>query len=258
MKFLDIQKILKHQFLMSPWIFGMIDKAIGFSRMNTFLTKCFAHDGKIFLKQVIECLNINVKVDSQGVIPKSGACVAIANHPHGLLDGVLLLSLVLDVRRDVKILVNESLYNFNIFREFFLFVNPYHSNSLRNRAALKTAMAFLRSGGILIVFPAGDVSCYQWRLNKVTDSPWDVTCVKFLRAQSCPIVPIKIAGHNSSTYLVAKFIHVKLGLAMMIREFLRTRNSTINITVGKTLSPSDFPDEPDNFYKYLRYKVYSL
>src|SRR4051812_1271434 len=42
-------------------------------------------------------------------VPKTGPVIVTCNHPHGILDGLVLASALRNIRSDVKILANEFL-----------------------------------------------------------------------------------------------------------------------------------------------------
>jgi len=59
-------------------------------------------------------------------IPTSGPLIVAANHPHGLLDGLVLIDLVRRARPDVRVLTNRLLARIPELREFCLFVDPFN------------------------------------------------------------------------------------------------------------------------------------
>jgi putative hemolysin len=93
-------------------------------------------------------------------IPTTGAVVVVANHPFGVLDGVILGALLERVRPDVKIMTNVLLAGIPELQERCIFVDPFgeRGSAALNRRAMKQALAWLRGGGMLAVFPAGEVS----------------------------------------------------------------------------------------------------
>src|SRR5215470_14675308 len=93
-------------------------------------------------------------------IPTKGPLVAVANHPFGVLDGAALGVLLSRVRPDVRVMTNSLLEGIPELRDHCFFVDPFHTESSveRNLTALKQAIEWLRGGGALAVFPAGEVS----------------------------------------------------------------------------------------------------
>lgn len=102
---------------------------------------------------------MKVKLDVQpsdlNRIPAKGPLVAVANHPFGVLDGAALAVLLLRVRSDVKILTNSLLESIPELREYCIFVDPFHTaaSADKNMKPMKQALAWLRQGGALAVFP---------------------------------------------------------------------------------------------------------
>src|SRR5580698_5720111 len=107
-------------------------------------------------------VGLNVGAADQARIPSTGPVVVVANHPYGVLDGALLMVLLTRVRPDVKVLTNSLLADVPELRKHCIFVDPFQTDRsvASNRRPLREALAWLRQGGMLAIFPAGEVS--QW------------------------------------------------------------------------------------------------
>lgn len=100
-----------------------------------------------------------------GRIPPRGPVVVVANHPYGLADGLILGSLLLKVRCDIKFMANSLLANAELeaSRDYIIPVNPFGGpgSTATNRKGLRRCVGWLKSGGLLVMFPAGEVSSFR-------------------------------------------------------------------------------------------------
>ena len=123
------------------------------------------------LENLLAEMRVELRADAADTarIPANGPVVVVANHPFGMLDGAMLAVLLTRVRPDVKVMTNYLLRDVPELARHCIFVDPFQSdrgacsNSIdTNRRALREALAWLRSGGMLAVFPAGEVSQWQF------------------------------------------------------------------------------------------------
>src|SRR5215813_8366267 len=129
-----------------------------------------------FLEALLAEMQITVNVDPAGLarIPASGATIVVANHPFGMLDGIVLAALAGRVRPDAKILANFLLATFPALVPHSIFVDPFNRAGSKhaNAKGLRQAIAHLRAGGMLIVFPGGEVSHWQFQHGEICDPQW--------------------------------------------------------------------------------------
>jgi len=94
-------------------------------RINTFLAKHEGLDGSAFIDALFDEIDFSYSVSSKDreKIPSEGKVVIVSNHPLGGLDGLALLKLVLEVRTDVKIVVNDILLQIENLKSLFLAYN---------------------------------------------------------------------------------------------------------------------------------------
>jgi hypothetical protein len=110
------------------------------------------------VEQVLEHLNIRCAIPAHDLeqIPEHGPLVIVANHPTGTLDGLALLYAVSRVRRDVKVVTNRLLTHLEPLSSLFIPVD--NINGRTAKTALQQMDNQLQNGGVLIFFPAGEVS----------------------------------------------------------------------------------------------------
>src|SRR5208283_558635 len=117
------------------------------------------------LENLLSEMRVGLRVDNpdQARIPAEGPVVVVANHPYGILDGAILTVLLTRVRPDVKVLTNSLLGDVPELNRHCIFVDPFQTDRSReaNRRALREALAWLQRGGMLAIFPSGEVSHWQ-------------------------------------------------------------------------------------------------
>jgi len=195
-------------------------------------------------------------------IPIKGPLVAVANHPFGVLDGAALAVLLLRVRADVKILTNSLLEGIPELHEHCIFVNPLHtpSSADKNVKPLKQALEWLRRGGALAVFPAGEVSQWNLREAQVTDPAWNIVAARLVRKTGASALPVYFCGRNSVTFQLLGLINPRLRTLFLLQEFLQQREKDVQVRIGSAI-PSELIANLDNDQEateYLRLRTYLL
>lgn len=215
-----------------------------------------------FLQQTLDAFHIRVHCPEEALqrIPASGPLVVVANHPFGALEGVILAQQLRRVRPDVKILANYFLERIPELRELFISVDPFGGEGAagRNLRPLKQALAHLQQGGLLVIFPAGEVS--RRRLDGATiDPPWHNTVARLVRRTAAPVVPVYFPGGNSLLFHLAGLLHPRLRTALLPRELLNKRNRTITPRIGAAIPFAKLkPLDDDVMTAQLRLRCYAL
>ncbi|MBU2652191.1 MAG: lysophospholipid acyltransferase family protein [Bacteroidetes bacterium] len=217
-----------------------------------------------FIDKVIEELGFTFEIPEEDLanIPKEGPFISIHNHPYGGLDGILLIKLLGTARPDFKILVNFLLTKIQPVESFFLPVNPFetHKDVRSSYSGLKEAFSHLSKGFPLGIYPAGEVSSYQFDKKKVTDRNWQLSVIKFIKKAQVPILPVYFEGHNSRMFQILGMIHPLLRTAKLPSELFNKEGKKVRVRIGTPIPVKDqdvFSDIND-FKKFLRTKTYSL
>jgi putative hemolysin len=195
-------------------------------------------------------------------VPVKGPLVAVANHPFGVLDGAALTVLLSRVRPDVKILTNSILEGIPELHERCIFVDPFHTSSSadKNVKPLRLAMEWLRQGGALAVFPAGEVSQWNVREAQVTDPAWNAVAARLVRCTQASALPVFFCGRNSVNFQLLGLIHPRLRTLFLLQEFLQHRGKNVQIRIGKPI-PGELLaslDTDEEATEYLRLRTYLL
>lgn len=224
-----------------------------------------------FMRYTLEALDIDYSIAKGSVenIPQKGPVVIVANHPLGAIEGVVLADLVGRVRSDVKVLANELLKRLPEISDLFIGVDVFGGKSAQrtNGKAIRDAHRHLADGGVLIVFPAGEVSTYPKKSKDqspekqiLADIEWSQSVANFLKRSEATTVPIFIDGQNSELFYQAGRIHPLLRTAMLGRELLNKKSSVIEISIGSAVPFSEVSQFESNqdLVSYLRLNTYLM
>ncbi len=217
-----------------------------------------------FLRYTLDKLGVDYSISSGSYdsIPQQKACVVVANHPFGAIEGVMLAELLLKHRSDVKIIANEYLHRINEISELFIGVDVFEtaSSTQRNTRGIKQAIKHLKSGGLLLVFPAGEVSSLQLRNRKITDRKWNRIIAMMIRKTSASTTPIYIEGNNSKLFHLAGLLHPRMRTLMLVREMLNKRKEKIRLHIGQNIAFSELKSlsSDEAITDYLRMSTYLL
>ena len=222
-----------------------------------------------FMRYTLDALNIDYAIAKGSLenIPKDGPVVIVANHPLGAIEGVILADLIGQVRSDVKVLANEMLKRLPEIRDLFIGVDVFGGKSAQrtNGQAIREAHRHLADGGVLVVFPAGEVSTYSKKATfkeprMLTDIEWSQSVAKFLKRSQAVTVPIFINGQNSPIFYQAGRIHPLLRTALLGRELLNKKASVIDVSIGSAIPFSEVSqfEKAQDLVNYLRLNTYLM
>lgn len=195
-------------------------------------------------------------------IPKTGPLVVVANHPFGGIEGLFMAQMLGKARPDFKIMANYLLRHIPDLREVFIFVDPFGAESSTgvNVSPMKQALARLRLGGSLGVFPAGEVSSLNVSGRNVEDPAWSTTVARLVRRTKASVVPMHFSGRNSLLFQLAGLIHPRLRTALLPREFVNKTRKTVEVRIGNPIAPERLAafSSDEALMDYLRGRTYLL
>jgi putative hemolysin len=221
----------------SPWIkkptLGFLRKITHENEVNRFLELHQDLRGFDFIDQVLDYFNFSYSISHRDRIniPATGRVVIVANHPLGALDGLSLLKLVGEVRRDVKIVANDMLMNFAALESLFLPVDNLSKSTRKSSVA--RIVESLNNDEAVIVFPAGEVS--RIRPGGVRDGKWNSGFLNFAKKTNAPILPIYVGARNSSLFYSASMVYKPLSGMMLAHEMFNKHFKNITMRIGESI-----------------------
>ena len=222
------------------------------------------HDSHAVFERLLALLDVTYRVtpDDLARIPAAGPVVVTANHPFGFLEAAILAAVLRRVRPDFKIVANSLLASVPELRAGFIFVNPYGGGaSIReNRRPMRECLEWLGRGGMLALFPSGDVARLNWRDGGIVDPPWNPSVAHLIRIADCPALPLYFKGSNGLGFQLIGALHPRLRTADLPRQTLNKRGQSIDVRIGRPVaakSLKSFADEREAI-DYLRFRTFLL
>jgi putative hemolysin len=195
-------------------------------------------------------------------IPNRGPAIVTVNHPFGILEGAVLASLLGRIRPDVRFLANGILNAIPEMRDLLIPVDPINGPSAiaGNGRGLRASLRHLRAGGMLVIFPAGEVSHFRWKDRTVTDGEWSTSVARMVRIASVPVVPLYVEGANSLMFQLAGLAHSAFRTALLGRELLNKSGRRVEVRAGAAIQPDRLMAMPTAREQtdYLRWRTYLL
>ncbi|MGC4049366.1 MAG: lysophospholipid acyltransferase family protein [Paludibaculum sp.] len=221
---------------------GALGKILRIERLEEVVRDARARrNAGTFPEEVLRALGVTIRVQPVDLarIPATGPLVVVANHPYGLIEGAVLQAMLARVRPDARLLANSLLGMVPELRESLILVDPFGGAARENARGMREARQWLRGGGALIVFPAGEVSHAGWGQKEIVDPPWNEGAARLARQCGAPVVPVYFSGSNSALFQLAGLVHPRLRTALLPHELLNKRDREIEARVGHAVNSEE-------------------
>ena len=259
----EFEKASKIDKLHMPGLASLMMEIMKINEVNEVFKKAAHLQGEAFIDKILQIIGITIEFDESELnnFPKKGAFLAIANHPYGGIEGLILLKIMCIVRPDSKLMANFLLKKIANLSDYFIGVNPFETvENSSSISGIKSTIIQLNSGIPIGIFPAGEVSTYKTKMQKITDRSWHPVVGKLIKRANVPVVPIYFHGNNGLLFNLLSLIHPSLRTAKLPSELFNKQGHIIKLRIGKPVKPSELPfyDSPIKLLDYLRAKTYAL
>ena len=228
-------------------------------RLIRSFEKSGAPFGSPFWPKALRHMGIRIDIPDEEIarIPKTGPVVIVANHPHGLVDGMVMAEIVNRVRSDFKILTRSLLTGIPEVEEFMIPVPfPHEENARELGLQMRNdTMTHLKAGGVIILFPAGKVAMSETWFGPAIEAEWNVFTHKIVRSSGATIVPMHFTGQNSRLFLIANKLSDTLRQGLLLYEIKRALFKPQRPFIGHAILASEidkWEGNPRGFLAWLR------
>lgn len=256
----------KHDHFLKRALIHALEQASGVSLLRQIYQSATEgrQDGESFWQGCLRGLKLNLVMDPKqlALIPATGPLVVVANHPYGILDGIVLNHIVNQVRGDTKILLNSALTKIPALAPVSLPVDFAGTDEARatNRQTRARAMQHVQDGGALLIFPGGGVATSQTCFGPAVDFPWRPFTAEVIHQAQAAVVPIFFEGQNSRLFQIVSQFSQNARLGLLFREVIRRMGTDFEAQIG---SPIAYPDllaykDSENLIRELQARTMSL
>ena len=246
-------------------IAGPLEHLLGLKQCNAMYEQVRSQsDSHLFMREVLRRLDVRpvFKTEDLENIPRKGPAVVVGNHPFGGIEGIIMADTLLSRRPDVKIMANVLLNRIPQLRDLTIPVDPFsRSGSARvNIGPMREAMRWLKNGGMLLVFPAGEVSHLRLPSLEVADPVWSSTIGRIIRHARVPVLPVFFRGQNGPWFQAAGLIHPRLRTALLARQLIGMRGRSVPADIGRLIPfrwLQRYTSDAE-LMAYLRWRTYLL
>ncbi|WP_415184887.1 lysophospholipid acyltransferase family protein [Phaeovulum sp.] len=224
-----------------------------------------APTGQSFWPQALAIMGIDVMTPPEQVarIPAKGPLVVVANHPHGLVDGMVMAELIGRVRTDYKILTRSLLTGIPEIAQFLIPVPfPHEENARAEGLAMRNAcMDQLNKGGVIVLFPAGKVASSKTFFGPAVEADWNPFTAKMLTRSGATVLPIRFRGHNTRAYQIANKLSATLRQGLLLYEIKSALNKPQDPVIGMPIGNkmlAQYAKTPRDLLAWLRAHTLSL
>jgi len=221
--------------------------------------------GQAFWSRALDIMGIALETPEDEIarIPREGPLVIVANHPHGLVDGMVLAELIGRVRTDYKILTRSLLTGVAEIEDFMIPVPfPHEDDALdKNLEMRKRAMSHLAGGGCVVLFPSGVVASSRRMWGPAIEAEWNPFTAKMIFRSGATVLPVRFPGRNSRAYQIANRISPTLRQGLLLHEVCHALNRPQRPIVGNPVSPvevQDWAGRSREFMAWLRAETLAL
>jgi len=225
-----------------------------------------APTGQAFWRAALDTMGIPLRTPDEEIanIPAEGPVVVVANHPHGLVDGMILADLIGRRRSDYKILTRALLTGIDEVAASYMISVPFPHEPDAQRKSVEmraNSMAHLKEGGLISVFPSGVVASSDSLFGPAVEREWNVFTAQMIRRSGATVVPIFFPGSNSRWYQMANRISPTLRQGLLLHEVVHSCNRPQKPVVGAPISADRMKmleNDPRGFMEWLREHTLSL
>ena len=225
-----------------------------------------APSGQAFWRACLDVMGIELTTPQHqlDLIPREGPLIVVANHPHGMVDGMIFADLIGRVRPDYRILTRSLLTAIDEVAGSYMIPVPFPHDPDAQRKGVEMrakAMAHLKDGGVVALFPSGGVAASETWWGPAIEGEWNVFTAQLIRRSGATVLPIRFPGQNSRAYQIANRVSPMLRQGLLLHEIVHALNKPQGPVVGSPLDPefvTSWKDDPRGFMAWLRDHTMSL
>jgi len=230
---------------LGQWLIRLVERCTGQRRIHQLyeMYRLRQRPPELFWQDALAAMRIELAVARAPAdsVPAQGPLLVVANHPFGVVDGMVLCALVAQARDDYRIMTHRILQRVPEARRYILPVDfagtpEATETNLRSR---QLARGLLDRGGALIVFPAGGVAAAAHPAARPAERPWGTFAARLALATGAEVLPVHFRGRNSRLFHAAGTLHQTLRYALLLNEVRNKIGTRVEIAIGERIAHAE-------------------
>ena len=241
------------------WIRGLLHLGLSYDRTVTLGEKYKHWTTAQLMGDLAAMLAREVTVTGLRNVPAHGAAMVVANHPTGIMDGVVLWHVLSKIRPDLYFYANRDILR--VVPQMADAIAPVEwRKDKRSHGKTRETMAFTRRavehGRLGVIFPAGRLA--KRRGLSLHEREWLPSAAMLARKFDLPVIPISIRARNSSLFYLFDLIHPTLRDITLFHETLNKARQPYVVTIGEEISPTSLPAASEDGIEMLKRATLAL
>ena len=239
---------------------------LAIDKVNKVYGNSCDYRGCDFTRRLLNDLDVNYRIGNAERLQQlpEGAFITISNHPYGGLDGVMLMDMMLRVRPDYKVMVNEILSLVKSMDDNLIPVQTLKAKKNEDISkgvrGIRESINYLQQGHSVGLFPAGAVSNFEPRHLSLQDRPWQKSVIRLIRVAKVPVLPVRFFDHNSALFYFLGLIDWRIRTLKMPSELFNKSKQYPRLGIGRIITPEEIATYKDisTLSNFLRQSVYAM
>ncbi|WP_026198541.1 1-acyl-sn-glycerol-3-phosphate acyltransferase [Wenxinia marina] len=238
---------------MIRWTRGLLHLGLSYDRTVELAEKYRDWTTAQLMDDLAALLARDVQVTGLSNIPRHGPALIVANHPTGIMDGIVLWKVLTAIRPDMYVYANRDILRVVPQMEDTIAPVEWRKEK-RSHGKTRETMAFTRQavaeGRLGVIFPSGRLA--KRRGLRLHEREWMASAAMLARKFELPVIPIKIRARNSILFYLFDRIHPTLRDITLFHETLNKARQPYRLTVGEEISPAAIPASSEEGIEMLR------
>lgn len=221
--------------------------------------------GRDFWEVMVERYGLSLRIVSGSLsnIPANGPLILIANHPYGILDGLMMGHVLNRTRGNFRILAHQV---FRKAQDIDCNILPISFDETRSAVRLnietrKDALRYLGQGGAIGIFPGGTVSTAARPFSQPLDPGWRSFTARMVAKSGANVVPVFFDGATSRLFQIASHLHSTLRMGLLLKEFRKRVDTPVDVVIGQPIAAAELQARAGDakaMMDFLRKSTYEL
>jgi putative hemolysin len=237
---------LRANTLLWPWVKRVFYPLLGYKRAADIADTLAPLGGAEAMDWSEDFLAMRVRAAGLDIVPESGPCVIVANHPGGIADGVALWSVLKQRRPDMTFFANRDAIRVCEGLADLVIPVEWRAGARsrdKTRETLRAAVEAFRAQRCVVIFPAGRMAAWDWRRFRLVEQSWAPTAVSLARKFNTPVIPLGMKQRMSLMFYGLGQVHEELKHMTVFHELLAKKGALYRLNFAEAVSPSELPED---------------